>query len=72
MPHVSIVIYPGHPEDKKLQMANACRQAVAEGLGCEDWRVSVSFRYVEHDDWNEKVSAPIRATEDILLHSHST
>ena len=72
MPHVSIIIYPGHPEEKKPKMAEACRQAVAETLDCEDWRVSVSFRYVEHDNWNDLVSTPIRATEDIMLHSHST
>ena len=67
MPHVTVKVRSGTPEDKKKQLAEAVVEDVVDIVGCGEESVSVSIEEVGPKDWKGKVFDPlIRGKENKL------
>ena len=67
MPHVTVKVRTGTPEDKKKQLADAIVEDVVNIIGCGEESVSVAIEEVDPKDWKEKVYDPlIRRKMDTL------
>jgi 4-oxalocrotonate tautomerase len=67
MPHVTVKVRTGTPEDKKKQVADAIVEDVVDIVGCGEESVSVCIEEIDPKDWKEKVYAPlIRRKMDTL------
>jgi len=67
MPHVTVKVRTGTPEDKKKQLADAVVEDVVNIIGCGEESVSVAIEEVDPKDWKEKVYDPlIRRKMDTL------
>jgi 4-oxalocrotonate tautomerase len=67
MPHVTVKVRTGTPEDKKKQLAEAIVEDVVNIIGCGEESVSVAIEEVDPKDWKEKVYNPlIRRKMDTL------
>ena len=67
MPHVSVKVRTGTPEDKKKQLAEAIAEDVVDIVGCGEESVSVAIEEIEPKYWEEKVYDPlIRRKMDTL------
>ncbi len=55
MPHVTIKIRKGTPENKKQQLADAVVEDVVNIIGCGESSVSVAIQEVDPEDWKEEV-----------------
>ena len=58
MPHVSVKLYPGRPDDQKAELARAIAKDVIAILQCGEESVSVAIEDVPPGDWVEKVYKP--------------
>ena len=58
MPHVSVKLYPGRPDDQKAELARAIAKDVITILRCGEESVSVAIEDVPPGDWVEKVYKP--------------
>jgi len=58
MPHVTVKIKAGTPEDKKQQLADAIVKDVVDIVGCGAGSVSVAIEEIDPKDWKEKVYDP--------------
>ena len=59
MPHVTVKVRTGTPEDKKKQLAEAIVEDVVNIIGCGEESVSVAIEEVDPKDWKEKVYNPL-------------
>ena len=67
MPHVTVKVRTGTPEDKKKQLAEAIVEDVVIIVGCGEESVSVAIEEIDPKDWKEKVYDPlIRRKMDTL------
>ena len=67
MPHVTVKVRTGTPEDKKNQLAEAIVEDVVIIVGCGEESVSVAIEEIDPKDWKEKVYDPlIRRKMDTL------
>jgi len=67
MPHVTVKVRTGTPEDKKTQLAEAIVEDVVDIVGCGEESVSVAIEEIEPNDWKKKVYDPlIRRKMDTL------
>lgn len=67
MPHVTVKVWTGTPEDKKKQLAEAIVEDVVDIVGCGEESVSVAIEEIDPKDWKEKVYDPlIRRKMDTL------
>ncbi len=67
MPHVTVKVRTGTPEDKKKQLAEAIVEDVVDIVGCGEESVSVAIEEIDPKDWKEKVYDPlIRRKMDTL------
>lgn len=67
MPHVTVKVRTGTPEDKKKQLAEAIVEDVVDIVGCGEESVSVAIEEIDPKDWKEKVYEPlIRRKMDTL------
>jgi 4-oxalocrotonate tautomerase len=67
MPHVTVKVRAGTPEDKKKQLAHAIVEDVVDIVGCGEESVSVAIEEIDPNDWKEKVYDPlIRRKMDTL------
>jgi 4-oxalocrotonate tautomerase len=68
MPHVTIKIRKGTPENKKQQLADAVVEDVVNIIGCGESSVSVAIQEVDPEDWKEEVYDPlIQGKKDALF-----
>jgi 4-oxalocrotonate tautomerase len=58
MPHVSVKLYPGRPEQQKIQLAEQIVKDVVALIKCEEGSVSVAIEEIKPQDWPEKVYKP--------------
>ena len=58
MPHVSVKVRTGTPEDKKKQLTEAIVEDVVNIIGCDEESVSVAIEEIDPKDWKEKVYDP--------------
>ena len=67
MPHVTVKVRTGTPEDKKKQLAEAIVKDVVDIIGCGEESVSVAIEEIDPKDWKQKVYDPlIRRKMDTL------
>ena len=67
MPHVTVKVRTGTPEDKKKQLAEAIVEDVVDIVGSGRDSISVAIEEVDPKDWKEKVYDPlIRGKMDTL------
>lgn len=66
MPHLSVRLYPGRSKEVKQEFANKLQDLVVKELGCEPNVVSVSFKEIEKDKWNDVIEDEI-AGEDVYI-----
>ena len=67
MPHVTVKVRIGTPEDKKKQLAEAIVEDVVDIVRCGEESVSVAIEEIDPKDWKEKVYDPlIRRKMDTL------
>lgn len=66
MPHVSVRMYPGRSEEVKKDLANKMQDFIVKELGCDPNVVSVSFKEIEADKWNDVINDEI-AGEDVYI-----
>ena len=66
MPHLSVRLYPGRSKEVKQEFANKLQDLVVNELGCEPNVVSVSFKEIEKDKWNDVIEDEI-AGEDVYI-----
>jgi 4-oxalocrotonate tautomerase len=67
MPHVTVKVRTGTPEDKKKQVADAIVEDVVDIVGCGEESVSVAIEEIDPKDWKEIVYDPlIRRKMDTL------
>ena len=67
MPHVTVKVRTGTPEDKKKQLAEAIVEDVVDIVGSGRESISVAIEEVDPKDWKEKVYDPlIRREMDTL------
>ena len=67
MPHVTVKVRSGTPEDKKKQLTEAIVEDVVDIVGCGEGSVSVAIAEIDPKDWKEKVYDPlIRKKTDTL------
>lgn len=66
MPHLSVKLYPGRSKEIKQEFANKLQDLVVKELGCEPNVVSVSFKEIEKDKWNDVIEDEI-AGEDVYI-----
>ena len=66
MPHLSVRLYPGRSKEVKQEFANKLKDLVVKELGCEPNVVSVSFKEIEKDKWNDVIEDEI-AGEDVYI-----
>ena len=67
MPHVTVKVRNGTPEDNKKQLAEAIVEDVVDIVGCGEESVSVAIEEIDPKDWKEKVYDPlIRRKMDTL------
>ena len=67
MPHVTVIVRTGTPEDKKRQLAEAIVEDVVDIVGSGRDSISVAIEEVDPKDWKEKVYDPlIRRKMDTL------
>jgi len=59
MPHVTVKVRTGTPEDKKKQLAEAIVEDVVDIVGCGEESVSVAIEEIDPKDWKEKVYDPL-------------
>ena len=59
MPHVTVKVRTGTPEDKKKQLAEAIVEDVVIIVGCGEESVSVAIEEIDPKDWKEKVYDPL-------------
>lgn len=63
MPHLSVRLYPGRSKEVKQEFL---QDLVVKELGCEPNVVSVSFKEIEKDKWNDVIEDEI-AGEDVYI-----
>jgi len=67
MPHITVKIRTGTPEDKKKQLAASIVEDVVKIIGSGEESISVAIEEIDPKDWKEKVYDPlIRNNVDIL------
>ena len=66
MPHLSVRLYPGRSKEVKQEFANKLQDLVVKELGCEPNVVSVSFKEIEKDKWNDVIEDEL-AGEDVYI-----
>jgi 4-oxalocrotonate tautomerase len=59
MPHVTVKIRKGAPENKKQQLADAVVKDVVNIIGCSESSVSVAIEEIDPEDWKESVYEPL-------------
>jgi 4-oxalocrotonate tautomerase len=59
MPHVTVKVRSGTPEDKKKQLTEAIVVDVVDIVGCGEGSVSVAIEEIDPKDWKEKVYDPL-------------
>jgi 4-oxalocrotonate tautomerase len=59
MPHVTVKVRIGTPEDKKKQLAEAIVEDVVDIVGCGEESVSVAIKEIDPKDWKEEVYDPL-------------
>ena len=55
MPHLTIKLYPGRPEELKRRLAETLAEQVTAVTGCKRTSVSVAIEEVAPADWAEEV-----------------
>lgn len=68
MPHLSVRLYPGRSKEVKQEFANKLQDLVVKELGCKPNVVSVSFKEIEKEKWNDVIEDEI-AGEDVYIES---
>lgn len=58
MPHITVKLWPGKPEEAKERLAEQIVASAMETLGYDEGALSVSFEEVEPSEWKEKVYIP--------------
>lgn len=58
LPHISVKLFPGRPEETKRRLADAIVKDVVAITGCDEASVSISIEDVAPGDWKEKVYEP--------------
>ncbi|HEY9877158.1 MAG TPA: tautomerase family protein [Leptolyngbyaceae cyanobacterium] len=66
MPHITVKLYPGRPEEQKIELAEQITKNVVSLLNCSEASVSVAIEEVKPEDWPEQVYKP-----EILNNSES-
>ena len=67
MPHVTLKMMAGRPEEKKQELAQKLAQVVKDVIGSADASVSVAIFDIESDKWTSDVYDPeIVPNEDKL------
>jgi 4-oxalocrotonate tautomerase len=67
MPHVTVKVRNGTPEDRKKQLAEAIVKDVVNIVECSEDSVSVAIEEIDPKEWKEKVYDPlIRRKMDTL------
>jgi 4-oxalocrotonate tautomerase len=67
MPHVTVKIRTGTPEDKKRQLTDAIVEDVVNIIGSDEESISVAIEEIDSKDWKEEVYDPlIRKKVDTL------
>ena len=67
MPHVSIKMYPGRPEDVKREMTDAIVRDLVTIAKCQEKSISVAIEEIDSTEWPEKVYKPeILDKQDML------
>ena len=59
MPHVTIKVQTGTPEDKKKQLAEALVEDVVDIVGSGRESISVAIEEIDPKEWKEKVYEPL-------------
>jgi 4-oxalocrotonate tautomerase len=58
MPHVSVKLYPGRPEQQKARLAEQMVKDVVAILKCDERSVSVTIEEITPGEWAQKVYQP--------------
>jgi len=67
MPHITVKIRTGTPEDKKKQLADAIVEDVVNIIGCGEESISVAIEEIDPKYWKDEVYDPlIRGKMDIM------
>lgn len=67
MPHLSVKMFSGRPDEKKQELALALRKCVSDVLGCDPGHVSVSMEDVEPKNWDPVYNRDIRHNPNLIL-----
>lgn len=69
MPHISVKMWPGKPEEKKLMLAREIARITMEILEVPESSISVCMREVPREIWGESVYKPeiLDAPEDVVI-----
>ena len=68
MPHIAVMLYPGHSDEIKQKAAEGIKNVVMQELGVSAEAVSVSFFDVPKEEFKEKVMAKIPDDKIVLGH----
>lgn len=55
MPHITVEMWPGRPEEVKAKLAEDLAEAMHASMGVGKEHISVSIREVAKENWNENV-----------------
>lgn len=58
MPHISVKLYPGRPEEQKVRLAEQIVKDIVSILECGEASVSVAIEEIQPGDWAEQVYKP--------------
>lgn len=68
MPHVTIKLWSGRPDDVKKKLAERLAQVVAEELGSRPGSISVAVEDIEKENWQEQIyDQEIRNNENLYV-----
>lgn len=68
MPHVTVKLWSGRPDDVKKKLAERLAQVVAEELGSRPGSISVAVEDIAKEDWQEQdYEQEIRNNENLYV-----
>ena len=68
MPHITVKVRTGTPEDKKKQLADAIVADVVSIVGSGEESISITIEEVDPKQWKEKVYIPLILTKENKLY----
>ena len=68
MPHITVKVRTGTPEEQKQQLAGAIVEKVVDIIGSGEESISVTIEEVEPKQWKERVYIPLILSKENKLY----